>query len=377
MGCIYGHRNKITGDWYIGKSRFDSDTVMYGRWGSNGWNYRGETYFWNAIKKYGWNNFEHIIIEDHILLELLNEKEKFYIAQYHSYIQDPLYKGGYNLTPGGELSFNTWWIEEDVWLIENYTKFNNRNDIVKAFKLNFENNYHSDAAIKARLKTLRLSNINNVNFWTEVEQEKLAELWPVANKEVILATFPLRSWRALEAQAKKQKLTRNVDCSKKYSKIEYDILKENYEIYGPEYCQIKIKDIAGVKRSLNSIHDHATKILNLHYHERYTEKVGFNLSLFKKLYYNQGVNACCQEFNLTPNQIYQIAYKNNCTRNKCTVKTGPAPRKVKCIELDIIFNSALEATIYLNVKPSNEGHIKECAKGTRKSACGYHWEFVE
>lgn len=56
------------------------------------------TYFWNAIKKYGWNNFEHYILESNLTLEEANEKERYYISYYNS--SNNLYR--YNLTLGGE-----------------------------------------------------------------------------------------------------------------------------------------------------------------------------------------------------------------------------------------------------------------------------------
>ena len=36
------------------------------RWGNNGDNYKRHPYFYNAINKYGWNNFKHEIIFDSI-----------------------------------------------------------------------------------------------------------------------------------------------------------------------------------------------------------------------------------------------------------------------------------------------------------------------
>lgn len=54
--------------------------------------------FHKAIKKYGYNKFEWIILEDNISIDRLNEAEKKYISQYKS--QDRNY--GYNMTEGGE-----------------------------------------------------------------------------------------------------------------------------------------------------------------------------------------------------------------------------------------------------------------------------------
>lgn len=58
--------------------------------------------FGKAIKKYGWDNFTHEILEDNIeTLELANKREKYWIAFFHTYINDDN-AAGYNTTRGGD-----------------------------------------------------------------------------------------------------------------------------------------------------------------------------------------------------------------------------------------------------------------------------------
>mgnify|MGYP002658749408 CR=1 FL=1 len=57
--CVYKHTNKINGKVYIGQS-----SNIKERWSRKGTCYKGCTYFYNAIQKYGWDNFEHIILKD-------------------------------------------------------------------------------------------------------------------------------------------------------------------------------------------------------------------------------------------------------------------------------------------------------------------------
>ena len=53
------------------------------------------------MMKYGWNAFEHIILEDNIPNEKLDEHEMYWIKHYHTCQYDPEYKGGFNLSFGG------------------------------------------------------------------------------------------------------------------------------------------------------------------------------------------------------------------------------------------------------------------------------------
>ena len=91
--CVYMHKNLINGKIYIGQSNNVKD-----RWSRNGERYKGCSHFYAAIQKYGWNNFEHIILEDNISLQEIEKKEKYWIAQYQSNLKEK----GYNLTEGGE-----------------------------------------------------------------------------------------------------------------------------------------------------------------------------------------------------------------------------------------------------------------------------------
>lgn len=94
--CVYKHTSP-SGKVYIG---ITCQSVNR-RWRRNGKGYDQDSQkkFRNAIKKYGWQNFQHEIIEDNInSLELANEKERYWISFYDSY------RNGYNSTLGGDAS---------------------------------------------------------------------------------------------------------------------------------------------------------------------------------------------------------------------------------------------------------------------------------
>lgn len=88
------HINLINGKKYIGQTY----TTLRARFGKNGIGYKGCVLFYNAIQKYGWNNFEHKILEDYIYNQKdANKKEKHYIEKFKSNNR----KYGYNLSSGG------------------------------------------------------------------------------------------------------------------------------------------------------------------------------------------------------------------------------------------------------------------------------------
>ena len=100
MGCIYAHILKDTNSdhydwWYIGQAE-----DLEKRW-SNISNYKGSPFIYSALKKYGWDAFEHIVLEDNVATEKLDEREEYWIQYYHTFVDDPEYKKGFNLTSGG------------------------------------------------------------------------------------------------------------------------------------------------------------------------------------------------------------------------------------------------------------------------------------
>jgi group I intron endonuclease len=93
--CVYIHMfpNKKC---YIGITRIEPKR----RWKS-GCGYKRTPYIFNAIKKYGWDNIEHNILENGLTQKEASIKEKYYIKFYKSNEKDY----GYNLTSGGEVGY--------------------------------------------------------------------------------------------------------------------------------------------------------------------------------------------------------------------------------------------------------------------------------
>ena len=95
--CVYAHIAP-NGKRYVG---ITCCKPRNRRW-QNGYGYNTQTLFYRAIKKYGWENFEHIILEDNLTAEEAGEKEKHYISLYKT--DNRQY--GYNAMEGGQVGFH-------------------------------------------------------------------------------------------------------------------------------------------------------------------------------------------------------------------------------------------------------------------------------
>lgn len=91
--CVYVHTNKINGKKYVGQTC----RIPKKRW-ANGYGYKNNKYFNNAISKYGWDNFEHKIIASNLTKDEANNFEILLIEKLDTTNRNK----GYNITKGGE-----------------------------------------------------------------------------------------------------------------------------------------------------------------------------------------------------------------------------------------------------------------------------------
>lgn len=95
-GCIYQITNNITQQIYIGRTISGIDE----RWKEHivdANNYRDNAILHSDMRKYGYENFSIQIIEDNIVENQLNDKEKYYIETFKSRKE----YNNYNMTDGG------------------------------------------------------------------------------------------------------------------------------------------------------------------------------------------------------------------------------------------------------------------------------------
>src|SRR5699024_4588833 len=95
---VYKITNKINNKIYIGVTNNTKN-----RWSGNGYQYKDKSKegnrrpFWNAIKKYGWDNFKKEILIKNLTKEAAYKKEIQMIKIFDSTNKEK----GYNLSPGG------------------------------------------------------------------------------------------------------------------------------------------------------------------------------------------------------------------------------------------------------------------------------------
>lgn len=90
-GIVYCHINKLSGKVYVGQTWHQE-----WRWMPSA--YRACVYFANAIQKYGWNNFDHLILRNDLKTQIeMDNLERIYQILF----QARNTKCGYNIREGG------------------------------------------------------------------------------------------------------------------------------------------------------------------------------------------------------------------------------------------------------------------------------------
>ena len=99
---VYCHTSP-SGKKYIGMSK-----NVKRRWEAHGENYKTCIKFYNAIKKYGWENITHEILEENLTKEEAEKLEEFYIKELDTI------NNGYNMLKSAndvseEFLLQSWW----------------------------------------------------------------------------------------------------------------------------------------------------------------------------------------------------------------------------------------------------------------------------
>lgn len=95
MGLIYQARNRLNNKVYIGQTIFSLEVrTKRHKYDTNKISHKNN-YFYNALRKYGWDSFEWSILEENVDPVDLNSRETHWITKLDTY------KNGYNSRSGG------------------------------------------------------------------------------------------------------------------------------------------------------------------------------------------------------------------------------------------------------------------------------------
>jgi group I intron endonuclease len=119
---IYGFQNIYNGKWYVGKAK-----NLYNRYKDhyNDWKNHQEKQFYQAIKKYGWENFNYYILKEYNEIpskEELSIMEEFFIKEKDSY------QNGYNASQNSSGGFVSKEHEEKCKRILDKLNLNQKNE---------------------------------------------------------------------------------------------------------------------------------------------------------------------------------------------------------------------------------------------------------
>ena len=98
---LYVHINKINQKRYFGITQ----AVPEKRWGYNGYGYVDQV-FYRAIKLYGWDGFDHLVLMQGLSKSQAEEQERKHIREF----QTTNHKHGYNVAAGGAINECNPWI---------------------------------------------------------------------------------------------------------------------------------------------------------------------------------------------------------------------------------------------------------------------------
>lgn len=172
---VYIHTNKVNGKRYIGVTEKKPEE----RW-VNGRGYKNNPYFTAAIKKYGWENFDHFILEVDSR-ELMFQLEQQYIAYYKT--TDKRY--GYNISSGGDsghyLGKNSGSKEYRKYYVDKWKKEH------KEEYLEYRRNYDKDYYQKNREKVSERKRIEKKKWYDENKEDinKRRKEYRDSNKDII------------------------------------------------------------------------------------------------------------------------------------------------------------------------------------------------
>lgn len=168
---VYMHINKINGKVYVGITHHANPNK---RWGYSGQKYTHCVKFLNAIKKYGWDNFDHYVI-------CRTDKEKAKAIEITLIAHYKKLGISYNLSDGGDGT-------------ESITEANRR-----AISERMQKNHPMKGKHHTPEARAKISEANRKRVYTEEQKEQLRKAGELGRKKM-----KDRGWKRSEESIKKQ-----------------------------------------------------------------------------------------------------------------------------------------------------------------------------
>lgn len=284
-GIIYKITNKVNGKSYIGQTRY---TIEF-RWKQHQ-HKKDNTYFHNAIHKYGIENFNIEILEE-CNIEDLNNREIFYIAKYDTF------KNGYNLTIGGDGN-------RRLLLDDSY------NEIKELYLSGFSSNkiatlYKVDKA--SIVKILRSLDVKIRNNKLSINHQEFLELVHDYQSGYSLKELAKR-YECSPAGLKEYLIKKGVDLRNKYNILEDDKSQEGLI---NDYLDGVLK-VNEILYKYHCSYNTFTKILSLHGIDKKGKGTHFKLKesecleAIKMFNIGKSVKQIAERFKVNKSTIYSL-----------------------------------------------------------------------
>lgn len=359
---VYVHVNKMNNKKYVGITKKKNPKY---RWEKDGKGYRHQA-FYLAILKYGWDNFDHIILETGLSFDEACIKEIEYIKKYDSY------RNGYNNSYGGDSSEYKIFSNDNcrkIICLNNGEIFERVGIAAERFNTTSKNLTTSINKHKAICYNDGTNQIHYVfDYYYDNNEYSLLDYCFKYGKHSVICIETMKTfWCSRDAEVAMNLHKNSVSRICKHQRTSINgfhflFLKEYIEsgIVNVDYSMQKKKVIC---LTTNEIFDSEVEAARK-----------YGITSCNILSSCNNINTYAGTLNYVP--LYWQFYKDYLIAPR---KLGVTKRKmVHCIELDLYFISSNTAGEYLNICP---GSIAQCCKGNYKYAGKskegqkLHWEY--
>ena len=412
---IYKHTNLVNGKIYIGQTKQTANNRWANGLGYNPYNNLQNCVFWNAIQKYGWDNFKHEIIEDNIQTkEEADKREKYWIKHFNSYIGFNN-SNGYNMTLGGSsgehLGYPLYQIDKSTHVV--LKEFSSAAEASRSFGTG--NN-------SSRIRRCCEGLLHSAKGYYWCYKKDYNEKWTPKDNQLVSPVFQInddfevvRRYESITECVKltgfsggsivscckrKQRKANNYywcyvcDYNEKWSPPQLHF-NRNEKVYCFEtnetYASSKVASMhtganrghilrccKGKENGANGLHFcYADKIDAFEMKRAQVKGALFTKAENDIIRQNYPVLGMSKDMlkllpNRTENSIRQQAHRLGL---RMTNPIKNSYKKVVCIETNRVFNSIEEAYVFAGLKDGSS--ISRCCKGTRQMAGGYHWKYFD